>query len=191
MLAQQGEHPLAALVFFIAAGLLALDPQPVYLAMTSVLWGLSLTALLPGVNQATASDPIALMFGAGFLESVALAVVRLLLMMMSWSQFLFYRLLYGTARFDADLPAIPEVVPNQTNRLALMALGLAGASVLSLLVGSALRDSAQLSYSLATPAIGIALGVAFSPTDRRGFALAALIAATILSLFSLQRMSLG
>lgn len=192
LLAQQGRHPLAALVYFVAAGLLLFDLQPVHLAMTAVLWGFSLTALLPGVNSVLASDPIGLMFGVGFLESLALAIVRLLLLILCWSQFMFYRMLYGTAGtvgLDADLPVIPELIPNRTDRLVYLAWALLGLSALALAMVGLNAEIALLSYSLSTPAIGISLGVAFSPTQRRGMALTGLLAGVIVFLISLQMSS--
>jgi hypothetical protein len=192
LLAQQGKHPLASLGYFLAAGLLLFDLQPVHLAMTSVLWGISLTALLPGVNDVLATDPIGLMFGVGFLESLALAVVRLLLLIMCWGQFMFYRMLYGTVDMVAmqpDLAIIPEVIPNRSVRLVNQSWVLLGLAVIALLLAGRLSELALLSYSLSGPAIGMFLGVAFTPTRLRRAALAGILAGVMVFFFSLQMSS--
>lgn len=192
LLAQQGKHPLVSLSYFLAAGLLVLDLQPVHLAMTAVIWGISLTALLPGVNEVLATDPIGLLFGAGFLESLALAVVRLLLLVMCWSQFMFYRMLYGTAEMvgmQANLPAIPALIPDRSDRLVALSWAMLGIAAVALLLVGPLPEISLLSYSLSGPAVGILLGVAFTPTQRRRAALAGILVGVMVFFFSLQMSS--
>jgi hypothetical protein len=106
------------------------------------------------------------------------------LALMAWNQFLFYRLLYGTASMASGaerLPPIPEVVPNQTRGLTYYAWAgsLAGGLCLALglrlptlAVAAALQSAA---LGLAVLAIGLGVGVAFSPTQHRGAALAAVV----------------
>ncbi len=154
--------------------------QPAYLAMVAALWGLSLVSLNPQLNQALALDPIALLFGAGALERLALAFVRVILLIMAWNQFLFYRMLYGTRTaggLDPELRPIPEVIPNRTDQLANFAAGLSLAGIAPLLVALSPVDAgtARLALSLcavlAALAVGMGLGAAFSPTRRRSAAL--------------------
>lgn len=170
-------------LWFAAAILMLLSPQPAYLALVAAAWGLSLVSLNPQVNQALSADPISLIFGGGFLEQLASAFVRIILAIMAWNQFLFYRMLYGTeaaAGLDPKLRPIPEVVPNRTDPLATAAAVLAGLGLIALATAYSplsLQSSRVLlvqTGSLASLAIGLGLGTAFSPTQRRAAALAAI-----------------
>ena len=170
---------IPALGWFAAAALMALLPQPALLSLSAALWALSLLAWIPGVGAALGNDPFTVLLQPGPFESLGLAVVRLLLAAMAWNQFLFYRMLYGTggaAGLDAGLPPIPEVIRNLSDRwsLAARALG-AMALVVALLawvVPPSLRPSGlQAGVVLASFALGLGLGAAFSPTQRRGAAL--------------------
>jgi hypothetical protein len=128
-------------------------------------------------------DPLPQLISLGRLEFAALALGKLLLMYTAFNQFLYLRLLYGTARAttdDPDLPLIPEMVPNRTNAQARWARGAAtvgavcAAAALFIAFGemeSFARIGAELGGSLAAIAIGLGLGAAFSPTDERPAAL--------------------
>lgn len=180
VLAAKRELPVPAVPWMAAGLLLVIEVQPAYLALVSVMWGLSQIALVPAANLVFAADPVSLIFDAGPVENLALAIVRVILMAMAWNQFLFYRMLYGTAAMsasDPDLPIIPEVVPNHTDRLAWWSRVLAVTGLLAFLVAFPLaragtaRPALNLALGLAMLSIGIGLGVAFSPTSRRGLAL--------------------
>jgi len=170
---------IAALGWLAAAALMALLPQPALLALNAVLWALSLLAWVPGVGAALGNDPMTVLLQPGAFESLGLAVVRLLLAATSWNQFLFYRMLYGTGRaagLDADLPAIPEVIRNPADRLALVARALSAAGLavaaLSWAVTLPLRYSGvRAGIVLGSFALGLGLAAAFSPTQRRAAAL--------------------
>ena len=179
--ARSGVQPLAALQWAISAALLALAPQPALLALVAMQWGLSLAALTPAAAAALGPDPLGLVFGGGTVELLALAGVRLLLAVAAWNQFLFYRMLYGTAQasgLDPALPPVPEVVPNHSDRLALSSAVLGALGLLAAWGGAALAPAAwtigvrTLAVAAAAFALGLGLGAAFSPTRRRGAALA-------------------
>jgi hypothetical protein len=183
-LAQSGRYSLSSLAWLAAAALLGLSPQPAYLGLAAVMWGFSLAGVSPAVNQALALDPLALLLDPQPTERVALAVVRVILLVMAWSQFLFYRMLYGTREatgLDPKLPAIPAVIPSQTDRIAHAALWLGSASLLGFLTAFPAAGSGRaglplsLGAGLATLATGLGLGAAFSPTTRRSAALAAVL----------------
>jgi hypothetical protein len=77
------------------------------------------------------------------------------------------------------LPPIPEVVPNQTRRLTAYAWAGSVAGGLCLALSPALEEAEALrsaALGLAMLAIGLGIGVAFSPTRHRGAALAAVVA---------------
>jgi hypothetical protein len=101
-------------------------------------------------------------------------------MITAWNQFLFYRMLYGTASatgLEADALAIPEVVPNRTDGIARAAQLFGYLTVLLVLMAIALRDSPLdrsllgVAFTTTSLAVGLGLGAAFSPTLRRGEAL--------------------
>ena len=181
--AQRDALARTPMLWFAAAGMLLLSssPQPAYLALVAALWGLSLVSLNAQVNQVLSADPIPLIFGGGFLEQLASAFVRVIFVIMAWNQFLFYRMLYGTEGapgLDPKLRPVPEVTSNWTDSLAIAALGMAGVSLVAvgfgyspIPLGSA-RILLIQSASLASLAIGLGLGAAFSPTRRRVAALA-------------------
>lgn len=171
---------MAALPWLTCALLLAFNQQPALLALAAVLWGVSITVFIPGVDSLLGADPLAVLLGSDTVELVALILARVLLGITAWNQFLFYRMLYGNARasgLDPSRPAIPEVIPNQTNRLAWASRLLGSFALVCTLVGVPLSDANlrsilfQSGYGLAMLAIGFGLGAAFSPTDRRGAAL--------------------
>lgn len=186
-LAQTGRAAVSSLVWLAAAALLTLSPQPAYLGLVAVLWGFSLVGLNPQINQALAIDPIALLLNTDTTQQLALAIVRIVLLVMAWNQFLFYRMLYGTqdtAGLDPGLPAIPIVIPRGTDRLARAALGLAVIGMLGFLAAFLAQGRwaglpLSLAAGMATLAAGLGLGSAFSPTSRRATALAAIALGTL------------
>ncbi len=165
---------------WLAGGvLLAAAPQPALLALVAVAWALSLVFLLPG-GGALGSDPLEAILGSSPVEASAAAVVRVLLALTAWNQFLFYRMLYGTATasgLETGLPAIPEVVPNRADALALAGrfCGLAGlmAAWAAIPLGDLPVASPvlKLGWALAVFGMGLGIGAAFSPTSRRAAAL--------------------
>jgi hypothetical protein len=174
-----GGELVTAIGWFVAAVLMALFAQPVLLALTAVQWALSLVAWIPGVARVAGSDALTTLLQPGAFESVGLAVVRVLLAVTAWNQFLFYRMLYGTGRaagLDPSLPPIPEVVPNHTDTWALASRLLGGVAIVAALAAQGLSTPAraiviQAGLVLASLALGLGLGAAFSPTTRRGAAL--------------------
>jgi hypothetical protein len=187
-LAQTGRSSVSSLVWLGAAVLLTFSPQPAYLGLVTVLWGFSLVGLSPEINRTLALDPIALLLDPGATEQVALAIVRVVLLVMAWNQFLFYRMLYGTegaAGLDPKLPPIPAVIASRTDRLAAAALWLGGLSLLGFLTAFPAAGAGRaglplsLGAGLATLATGLGVGVAFSPTARRNTALIAVVVGTL------------
>lgn len=170
---------IPALAWLTAAALLALTPQPVLLALAAGQWALSLLAWIPGVGAATGADPLSTLLQPGAFESIGLAVVRLLLAATAWNQFLFYRMLYGTGKaagLNRELPPIPEVIPNRSDRWALVSRAAGAAALIAGLASFALGPpirplTIQSGLALASLALGLGLGAAFSPTSRRGAAL--------------------
>lgn len=172
------EPAVIPLHWLLGALLLALGPQPALLGMVAVIWGLSLLGLIPQLNQDLALDPIGALFGVELIEGLALGFVRLVLLFMAWSQLLFYRMLYGAPGLGPDTPEIPPVIDNRTDRLAgwSQAAGWTGALVLLVeLLTEATVQTLSVSLGLATLAVGLGVGVAFSPTQRRSVALASIV----------------
>jgi len=174
-----GGSLLPALGWFAAAVLTALFVQPVLLGLAAVQWALSLVTWIPGVALVVGGDALTTLLNPGAFESFGLALVRVLLAITSWNQFLFYRMLYGTglaAGLDPSLPPIPEIVPNRTDTWALAArtlgcLALAAALLALALAAPARLPAIQVGLVLASLGIGLGMGTAFSPTGRRGVAL--------------------
>ena len=173
-------QPLFPLTWLTIAAILAIGPQPIYLALVAVAWGLSLIFLIPGISQALGTDPITRLLGGGLAETAAAAIVRVILLVMAWNQFLLYRLLYGTqgaAGLDASLPPIPPVIPNPSDRLAVWARWTGFVGVMAAVVAvpmsnpAARANSLGLAYAGAVFSIGLGLGAAFVPTHRRSVAL--------------------
>ena len=173
-------QPFLPLTWAAIAVLLAIRPQPIFLSLVAVAWGLSLIFLVPGLPEAIGSDPVNRIFAGGPVEIVALAIVRLVLLITAWNQFLLFRLLYGTEEatgLDPSLPRIPPVTPNPSDRVAVWArlagfLGLMAAVVaVPLSRGGWSAPLLGAAYSGAVFAVGLGLGAAFVPTHRRGMAL--------------------
>ena len=175
---------VAPVLWLIGAVLLVAESQPALLAMVSVGWGLTLLGVSPELNRVIALDPVGALFSAGWAESLSLGFVRLILAIMAWNQFLFYRMLYGTRSMSGpteELPAIPEVIPNRTGRLTAYAWAAWVAGGLGLILSSSLEAQPMLrltqtaALGFAALSIGLGVGVAFSPTSRRGIALSAVV----------------
>jgi len=190
LIAQPGVAPV---LWLVGATLLVVEPQPALLGMVSVGWGLTLLGVSPELNRVIALDPVGALFSAGWVESLSLGFVRLILAIMAWNQFLFYRLLYGTRMMTGlteNLPPIPEVIPNRTGRLTAFAWAAWVAGGLALLLSSLMEAQPMLrliqtaALGLAAISIGLGVGVAFSPTTRRGTALAAIVLGGVVFLAS-------
>jgi hypothetical protein len=186
-------YPIAALPWLVHGLLLVVNQQPLFLGLTAVLWGISILNLLPGISGLVGPDPLTVIFETSVIEKIAFAVVRFLLLLMAWNQFMFYRILYGTSRMsglDQDLPVVPEMVLNWSDVLAVVAsiLGTAGLAmtwVSSLPTTAATRTTfAGLAYTSIIFSIGLGIGVIFSPTSRRRLGLFS-IAIGLLSFASL------
>lgn len=173
-------YPLAALPWLVAAGLLATILQPAFLALASLLWVLSLIVLIPGMGLVFGPDPISQLFAGGAIETLGRAAVRVVLAVVAWNQFIFYRMLYGTegtVGLPEDQPHIPEVVTNRANGLASISAVLGGGASIMALASIGLATNAaghslvQLAYHGSIFALGFGLGAAFSPTSNRRWAL--------------------
>ena len=175
-------YPLAGLPWLISALLLSIMPQPALLALAAILWALSMTYLIPGMATIFGPDPISQILGASAVEVFGRAAVRLVLAVAAWTHFMQYRLLYGTVRAtglpDGHRP-IPALVPNWTNQLGLATAVLGLLTVVLGLVTVAQQAGnlyvVQIGYAGAILAIGLGIGVAFSPTDRRPAALTGVV----------------
>lgn len=174
------DYPFLAVPWLAGAALLALSLQPAMLAVAALLWGLTLVHMLPGFAEAFGPDPLIQALGSGPFETIGLAVVRLVLMVTAWNQFMFYRLLYGTAGMaglDPDHRPIPPMVPNRSDLLAGASLALGALSVtttfaaLGFLEESLLPIGIQAALPLAMLGIALGLAAAFSPVRRRWVAL--------------------
>lgn len=176
-------HPFSALPWTVALVLLAFGRQPAYLALLTLLWGLSLIRLVPGIAVVFGADPLNGLFGGSVIEMIALVIARLLLMITAWNQFMFYRLLYGTAGasgLSSDLPPIPEIIPNHSRRLAWWGRLVGFLALLLVLTALSLNSSqwstwlVQAAFEGAILALGLGLGAAFSPIKQRGVAIGAI-----------------
>ncbi len=180
----RASFPTASLIWFVSAVLLAISRQPALLALVAIQWGISLASLIPGVAEITGPDPLSYLFEGGTLETWVLIGVRLVMVITAVNQFLFYRMLYGTESIRElypDLAPIPEVIPNRTGQLALSARLLGFLGIMLTLLSIPLRNRGldisflNLAMGAGTLAMGVGLGVAFSPTHRRAIALTAVL----------------
>lgn len=174
------DHPFEAIPWLFAAGLTLTSRQPAYLALVAFQWGISLASFLPGVRTVFGADPLVAPPDVGPVGIAGLALVRVLFLVTAWNQFLLYRLLYGTENasgLDPKMASIPEMVPNHTDTIALIARVLGGLGLLATAASVVLSGSGfsgltlGLARASAILAIGLGLGAAFSPTRRRGTAL--------------------
>ncbi len=174
------ERPLVPLTWIAIAALLVRRPEPLLLALVASAWGLSMVFLVPGVRLVLGGDPISRLFSTGAIELIAMAVVRILLLVTAWNQFLFYRLLYGTqgaAGLDPSLAPIPAVLPNPSDRTAISARMIGFLALMASLASVPLAGATaglsflSLAYGGSVLAVGLGLGSAFVPTHRRTMAL--------------------
>ncbi|MGD8732663.1 MAG: hypothetical protein PVH92_12355 [Anaerolineales bacterium] len=193
-IALRATHPLAAVQWIIAALLFAVGSQPAFLVLAAAIWGISITSLIPGAALLLGPDPLGILFASGVFETIVLIFVRIVFAVMSMNQFLFYRMLYGTERMtglDESLPDIPEVIPNKSNLLAQISVSLALIAILLVVIGwrafsgNLAMNVLHAAAILATYAVGLGLGVAFSPTDKRGSALTAVFFGALTFLLAL------
>ncbi len=187
-LAATSEHPVAGLPF-IAIGLFALRwAEPALLATVATLMAFSIVPTINPRLTILGPDPVTKLAALSFIEQTALVVGKILITLTAANQFLLYRFLYGTERASSDEPdlaLIPAMVPNRTDGLARGArwFGLIGAvlsagGLLFLFVDAAAyqpRILAEMGGSVATAAIGLGVGTAFSPTSERQAALTAVV----------------
>lgn len=183
-LAATSEHPVAGIPF-ILIGLLAFRwADPVLLAAIAALMAFSIVPTFNPRLTILGPDPAGQMMALSPIEQVALVVGKVIVVLTAANQFFLYRFLYGTERATSDVPdqdIIPPMVPNRTDGLsrwarliALVGIALGAAALyLAGMDPSAYLPKvlAEMGGSLATMAIGIGLGCAFSPTDERPAAL--------------------
>ncbi len=191
-------HPLAAVQWLAAAALFALGSQPIYLVLAAALWGISIASLIPGAAILLGPDPLGILFAGGVFETIVLIFVRIVFAVMAMNQFLFYRMLYGTERMsglDESLPDIPEVIPNHADLLGQISSGLAGVAIVAIILGWTILPAALSAFVLhgaaitAMYAVGLGLGTAFSPTDKRAAALLGVFFGALAFLLSLNAIS--
>ncbi len=184
MAATRGTHPMLPLTWLAIAALLVGRPQPVVLGLVAVAWGFSMVFLIPGIQLVLGGDPLALLLSGSWVETLAQAIVRVLLLITAWNQFLFYRLLYGTQAatgLDPTLEPIPEVLPNPSARASLASRGIGFIGIMSALMAVPLYGSGAgslllgLNYGCSVFATGLGLGSAFVPNQHRGIALAGVL----------------
>ncbi len=175
-----GAYPWASLPWLVGAAFLATLLQPALLALVALLWALSLVALIPGMAAVFGPDPISQVFSGGIIETVGRAIVRVVMAVVAWNQFIFYRMLYGTAGtvgLPEDLAPIPEVIDNRSDAFATSAAvagvgaGLLTIASLTLPTSAIGHTLVQLAYHASVFALGFGLGAAFSPTSLRRRAL--------------------
>jgi hypothetical protein len=150
-------HILRTAPWVLAALLFVFGRQPAYLALVSIFWGLELIHLVPGAQAALGPNPLSASLGSGPLETFGYAVLEAIMMITAWNQFMFYRMLYGTQSFsglDPKAPLIPEIIPNQTTRLAWASLLLALASVISAAAAIPLARQARSAWAWRSPRPG-------------------------------------
>ena len=183
-LAAGAAHPVSGLPF-IAVGVACLRwSDPALIAAVATLLALSIwPSLNPGASI-LGPEPLYRVFDLGLVERGALVFVKGILVYTALQQFVVLRFLYGTETAtsdDPDLPLIPAMIPNNTDRLArwarTVAFGGTFFAILALLLtlfdpaAPFARTLAELGGSLGAVAVGLGLGAAFSPTDEREAAL--------------------
>jgi hypothetical protein len=197
----RGAFPLAPLPWIIAGILVAFGRQPAYLALAAILWGISIISLIPNVSTLIGPDPFSSLLELSAIEGIALGVVRVLLVIMVWNQFMFYRMLYGTEQMSGlskDLPLIPEIIPNKTAQIAKSAqiVGILGLFVVWASAIVEARSTSinllSIAYSTSILSIGMGIGVVFSPTGWRKVAVSAIGIGLVvfISIFIIGRLTL-
>jgi hypothetical protein len=197
----RGSYPLAPLPWLIAGLAIAFGRQPATLGLAAIVWGMSIVSLIPNVNTLIGPDPISHILELSAIEGVALGVVRVLLLIMAWNQFMFYRMLYGTEQMSgapSDLPPVPAMFPNKTGQIARIAqlVGLLGLILVwsSIFVTSEFLaiNLLSLAHTTSILSIGMGVGVVFSPTTRRKIALSAIGIGVVvfISIFIIGRLTL-
>jgi hypothetical protein len=173
-------QPILPLVWIAIAFLLIIRTEPILLALVAAAWGLSMVFLVPGARLVLGGDPVLRLFSTGVVELLAMTIVRILLLVTAWNQFLLYRLLYGTeggSGLDPSMPPIPTVLPNPSDRTAVLARLLGFLATMASLASVPLAGSPAgpsmlaLAYGGSVFAVGLGLGSAFVPTHRRAMAL--------------------
>jgi hypothetical protein len=191
-LAAGAAHPVAGLPF-IAIGIACLRwSDPALIAAVATLLALSIWPALDTRASILGPEPLYRVMNLGFVERGALVFVKGILVYTALQQFIILRFLYGTegaTSDDPNLPLIPALIPNNTNRFAIwarfVAFGGITFSIMALLLtlfaptSTFSRTLAELGGSLGAVALGLGLGVAFSPTDEREAALWAIGLGTV------------
>ncbi len=186
-------HPVAGLVYIAIGLLLVIWGDPALLAAAAGVYALSVVPTLNPDLALLGPDPIVRLIGAdALLEIFTLVAVKLFLAWSAFNQFQMFRMLYGTERMtggDPNLPVIPEMVRNRTDRLAdvariagLIGVGLAGAALAGVFIqpdAPSVTALAEAGGALGGAALSIGLGVAFSPTDKRPQALLGALTGTL------------
>lgn len=183
-LAAGGEHPVAGMPFLLVGVACFVLAEPALLATVAILLTLSILPTMYDRASILGPEPLANALNMTTVERGALVLGKLLVAGTALNQFFLFRLLYGTAEAttdDPNLPIIPALVPNRTDRLARTArwagiFGLA-TTILALLVTTQepaaflTRTLAEMGGSFGVVALGLGLGVAFTPTKEREAAL--------------------
>jgi len=178
------EHPLAGMPF-IAIGIAELVlGEPVLLGTVGLLIILSVLPTLYPTVTILGPEPLVTMMDLGGIEKGALVLGKVILAGTALNQFFLFRLLYGTETATSDdpnLPIIPPMIPNRTDRLARtaqwagifsnVAIGLALLLFTQAPDASATRLMTEMAGSLGATAFGLGLATAFSPTTKREAAL--------------------
>lgn len=179
-----GPHPVAGWPFIILGVLCLLGGDPLLLGSIAVLMAFALVPTVAPNLPLFGPDLLRQIVLLNSIEFFAVIVGKVLIIITSLNQFMFYRFYYGTARAemeDPQLPVIPALVPNRTNRFAHWTSWLVGVGLLAALLalGLSLVDRtaflpqvlAELGGTCGGLAVAITFGVVFSPTDERPVAL--------------------
>ena len=177
-------HPVAGFPLMAIGAACLIWKDPALFAAVGTIVAFSIPASLNARVSLLGPDPLAQLTDLNAIERVAIALGKVLIALTAGNQFLMFRLLYGTARAtsdDANLPLIPAMVPNRTDRIARWARTLGIAGGIAALLGWLLlavdpaafltRVAAELGGSLGAVAAGLGGGAAFSPTEEREAAL--------------------
>lgn len=179
-----GPHPVAGWPFILIGLLCLVSGDPLLLGSIAVLMSFALVPTLALNLPLFGPDLLRQIIPLNSIEFLAVIVGKILIIITALNQFMFYRFYYGTARAamdDPQLPAIPEMVPNRTNRYARWTTWLAGLGLVTALLALGVSQVdrtaflpqvlAELGGTCGGLALAVAFGVAFSPTDERPRAL--------------------